>query len=803
MAELPFRNSVRAEEVDFPVVSNAPLQEAAQMQMPSQRALPSIRLQTSAGPRPSPLGKVAIPRGRSVAIQGRKRVSRACESCRIRKTKCSGETPQTDLSTKLQACQNLLKEAKQFVPGPTAQKIAEYLQDDDSGYMSNDVGYMSNDVSSGSSHRVKRSKDEAADGESSSTSSVGSLESLDQIEYDVNQNDQSRATGNIGKSSEITWIQRLEKAAEQHQSGPSGQFGFDSTYKDSRAREEPHPHELNYHLDDLDIGVSEPVQTYWLPPRPLADTLFDIYLRVVHPYFPIINRPLFCEQYRSFFDSYAIPGDKWLAILNMIFAIASTYVQMTELDQHGNPQDHLLYLTRARILSLNGEDLFRHPDLQQVQVEGLISFYLLSTEQIHRAWIISSLAIRSAVSLGINMKSSSRAVTDLSKETRNRVWWSLFNLENRLGLMTGRPTCVSVNMCSSPFPLPLSDEQLQAPLGIQLLTDTAFRDKRINNVMVSLHLRQPSFGRSHGKEDMDESREWLRGLPVTPELGFLYTCDLAILVQELLDHIYTVNSVHQTWTDLKARIGDLDFTNITNDDEARDEKTRMACQYYSARIMLGRPCLCKPNESLDGSDEDQKFTQLMAVSTIRAAAHMAQLISGVLSNEQSFGISPWWCCLHYVMQTAAVLILELSLNSIHMVEEKNNILRLAKGCVRWLYRTSQNSVASHRAWRLCDSSLRRLASPMGLDVSDLPSFPSRQGQNLEVDTFGTSAFGSHPELPDYVPPPDYANQPQPMSPPDARIGAGMDNPPFQSDPLTQKLLDSFLTGFESDDSQTQ
>jgi hypothetical protein len=37
---------------------------------------------------------------------------------------------QTDLSTKLQASQNLLKEAKQFVPGPTAQKIAEYLVSD-------------------------------------------------------------------------------------------------------------------------------------------------------------------------------------------------------------------------------------------------------------------------------------------------------------------------------------------------------------------------------------------------------------------------------------------------------------------------------------------------------------------------------------------------------------------------------------------------------------------------------------------------------------------------------------------------
>jgi hypothetical protein len=43
-----------------------------------------------------------------------------------------------------------------------------------------------------------------------------------------------------------------------------------------------------------------------------------------------------------------------------------------------------MYLTRARILSMNGDVLFSHPDLQQVQVEGLISFYLLSSDQINR-----------------------------------------------------------------------------------------------------------------------------------------------------------------------------------------------------------------------------------------------------------------------------------------------------------------------------------------------------------------------------------------------------------------------------------
>lgn len=174
-------------------------------------------------------------------------------------------------------------------------------------------------------------------------------------------------------------MQRLQKAADDRR-------------KDITEHAEPtqdgaingQPHDLNYHLDDLDITVSEPVQKYFVPSRPLADKLFETYLQVAHPYFPIINRSLFSDQYRTFFDSFALPGNKWMAILNGIFAIAANFAHAAELDWRGDPQDRLVYLTRARMLSMDVENLFQHPDLQQVQMKGLIAFYLLSTDQIHR-----------------------------------------------------------------------------------------------------------------------------------------------------------------------------------------------------------------------------------------------------------------------------------------------------------------------------------------------------------------------------------------------------------------------------------
>lgn len=68
----------------------------------------------------------------------------------------------------------------------------------------------------------------------------------------------------------------------------------------------------------------------------------------------------------------------------MIFAIAAEYLYNSDGTQRGDIKDHLFYLTRARMLSMGGDSLFEHPDLQQVQIEGLIAFHMLSTNQVNR-----------------------------------------------------------------------------------------------------------------------------------------------------------------------------------------------------------------------------------------------------------------------------------------------------------------------------------------------------------------------------------------------------------------------------------
>lgn len=221
--------------------------------------------------------------------------------------------------------------------------------------------------------------------------SVGSFE-VDHTEEDFNRDETARATGFIGKSSEITWLQKLGKEINHDceaytANAPSiSDNGLPSPSLTPRADgpSDPSVASSNYYLDDLDMPSTVQLDAYEVPSRETATKLFNAYLTSVHPSFPIIGISTFVSQFQVFFNQPSLkPGNKWLAILNLIFAIGAKYAQVTDADLQENDDDHLKYFSRARMLSLQ-DQLFQHPDLQQLQVEGLTSFYLLASGHINR-----------------------------------------------------------------------------------------------------------------------------------------------------------------------------------------------------------------------------------------------------------------------------------------------------------------------------------------------------------------------------------------------------------------------------------
>jgi len=220
-------------------------------------------------------------------------------------------------------------------------------------------------------------------GETRVSARVGSTGSMDVVDEDFNKSAAARATGYMGKNSEVVWMQRLSRRAaagsgsdteSQAGSMQGGSQGVGARISDS-----------TYHCDTLSIMVSDQVDAYELPPKHIADFLFQSYLDIVHPAFPILGKATFTNQYNTFSNSQSVnTGDNWRAILNLIFAIAARYAHLIQAELRGDERDHLVYFTRARILGFNGDSILAHPDLQQVQISGLMAFYLAATDQINR-----------------------------------------------------------------------------------------------------------------------------------------------------------------------------------------------------------------------------------------------------------------------------------------------------------------------------------------------------------------------------------------------------------------------------------
>lgn len=209
---------------------------------------------------------------------------------------------------------------------------------------------------------------------------------MDNIDEDYNRSESVRATGYHGKNSEITWLQRLRKQTESSHENEKDDDETTFTDQDQNPVALSPISSSTYHCDDLSIFIDpEKVDRFSGPTPLIADALFESYLEVVHPVFPVIGRRTFSSQYRKFIDQGNIVGNNnWLAILNLIFAIGAVYNERINVEWIRSAENHLIYFTRARLLGFNSESMLGHADLQLVQICGLTSFYLMTVNQINR-----------------------------------------------------------------------------------------------------------------------------------------------------------------------------------------------------------------------------------------------------------------------------------------------------------------------------------------------------------------------------------------------------------------------------------
>ncbi|KAJ9204695.1 transcriptional regulator family: Fungal Specific TF [Paecilomyces variotii] len=718
--------------------------------------------------------KMAIPRlpeGAEAAFSSpgrfhRRHVRRACESCRQRKTKCTGDKS---------GCRNCREagiiccytdgkreKSKRQLASLSAkvQAYEDVIRKLSLSFGISDEQLMNSAMSAESPHRLSlhpdfhmaTSRGRQNSGSSSSgypqsrSSSVGSFDEVDRVEEDFNRDHTTRATGYIGKSSEIAWLQKLSREvsheSEVKQESPSHERYSPAASSKDEGSIEPSIASSSYYLDDTEITIPARVDPYGMPSRDVAARLFNAYLASVHPSFPIIGISTFISQYQLFFNQPSVkPGNKWLAILNLIFAIAAKYSHISRADWRDNEDDHQLYFARARMLSMN-DQLFDHPDLQQIQVEGLASFYLLAMDQINRAWKLCGNAVRAAVALGLHLRNVGSSTSDTSKEIRYRVWWSLYTIDHLLSVMTGRPTCIVDSTCTTPLPVPFDECDFQKEEVTQLIGNSSRRNSYTHDKMSDCsntpspaQLEIPSMEPPSAKLSEVGSTEWLKGLAPSMSLYFLQLSTLTSISKRVNAKLYSAESVQSPWPSIEFMIQSLmletdswllnlpepyDFTSVQMSQALLGQRMSLACLFYSTKIAITRPCLCRLDASRPHGSKSYDFCSKTAAECVDSACRLLRLLPDAPDSALLCKIAPWWCMLHYIMQATTVLLLELSFRAQHVPDKAATVSKAAKTGIEWLHHMSTFSAAASRAWKLCDDYLRRLAPHVGVEVNDLP-----------------------------------------------------------------------------------
>ncbi|TFK76133.1 hypothetical protein BDN72DRAFT_810181 [Pluteus cervinus] len=208
-----------------------------------------------------------------------------------------------------------------------------------------------------------------------------------------------------------------------------------------------------------------PEEVEW-PDRDLADKLVEAYFAKLHFLMPVVDKPSFLRQYKEAMENQHDPDTSrsktpFLSLVFAVFACAAQLVEDVRLSTGGQRGDDggmgMVYYERALILQY-----ISHANIQIAHVQGfiLMSSFLCSINCLPQAWILIGQGIRTGQDLGLHRSPKRLTITSIEKETRRKVWWALYVLDRMLALALGRPLGINDSDCDVELPVDVDDDYL-------------------------------------------------------------------------------------------------------------------------------------------------------------------------------------------------------------------------------------------------------------------------------------------------------------------------------------------------------
>lgn len=231
---------------------------------------------------------------------------------------------------------------------------------------------------------------------------------------------------------------------------------------------------------------------------PYGRKLIDLYFRIVHPSFPILQKHVFLEKYERSYREFSPP------ILAAVYILAANWWEYDEELAHvARPNVREL----ERLVRTTLADAMYRPKLSTVQA-GL----LLSQRPEGDQWAPTAQIVAIAQELGLHLDCSSWKIPPWEKGLRKRLGWALYMQDKWGSLVHGRPSHI-----------------FSSNWGVIKLTSNDFPDVEWD------------------ENDVEEKQDIERG-----RLIFTRAVQLSEILSEILETFYTLNAM-QTVTEAGAQ----------------------------------------------------------------------------------------------------------------------------------------------------------------------------------------------------------------------------------------------------------
>ncbi|KAF4555948.1 Fungal specific transcription factor domain-containing protein 41 [Elsinoe fawcettii] len=328
------------------------------------------------------------------------------------------------------------------------------------------------------------------------------------------------------------------------------------------------------------------------PPRLMSDQYVNIFFQEWAPLFPILHRPTFLGLYEDFTSSpESVTDKKSIAQLYLVFGLAA----LSQGPQHAS---------EISSFELQWQSALQHVQTEQslatLQCLLLAQLFCMQRGDCSQLLTYKALAVSLSARLGLHQSQKRYALGTLTCETRKKVFWTLYTLDNFSAVMLGLPKQIRDDEVFCEYPVDADDEYITEK-GFQPLLPgestrvssalALFRAARIlSKVLEQLYPALPSYELSMKKlaELSEELDQWQASL--APHLRLPFAQD-------------------------KPTVGTVS-----------SRSPLLSLTYHYIRTLIHRPAVCSPTGSASSS--------MLALAG--SSKHIAQILALLTERGLSF-----------------------------------------------------------------------------------------------------------------------------------------------------------------------